>query len=77
MVRITLPHRLKSYTGSNSASNSRSTSPSPGIMKRHTGGSDTSPENTKTNGLALKVVVMKVGFCQLSIGVELIDGYTG
>lgn len=59
MVRITLPHRLKSYTGSNSASNSRSSSPSPGIMKRHTGGSDISPENTKANGLALKVVVMK------------------
>jgi phosphatidylserine decarboxylase len=76
MVRITLPHRLKSYTASNSASNSRSTSPSPGIMKRHTGGSDTSPEN-KTNGLALKVVVMKVGFRQLSIRMELIDGYIG
>jgi hypothetical protein len=45
-------------------------------MKRHTGGSDTSPEN-KTNGLALKVVVMKVGFRQLSIRMELIDGYIG
>jgi hypothetical protein len=34
-------------------------------MKRNTGGSDTSPENPKTNGLALRVVVIKVGFCQL------------
>jgi hypothetical protein len=34
-------------------------------MKRHTGGSDISPENPKTNGLVLKVVVIKVGFCQL------------
>lgn len=61
MVRIALPSRLKSYTtGTNSASHSRSTSPAPGGMKKSTGGSDSSPESAKANGLMLKVMVMKV-----------------
>ena len=62
MVRITLPNRLKSYTGggTNSATHSRSTSPNPsGIMKKSSAGADGSPE--KGNGLMLKVVVLKVG----------------
>jgi hypothetical protein len=58
MVRIPLPHRLKSY-GANSASNSRSTSPSPGV-KIGTA-VEGSGEPAKANGLLLKVVVLKVG----------------
>lgn len=61
MVRITLPNRLKSYTGgSNSASHSRSTSPIPTMRNNKGGGGDYSPEFAK--GLTLKVVVMKVGW---------------
>lgn len=58
MVRIPLPHRLKSY-GAHSASNSRSTSPNP--LGRSASPLDTSGELAKTNGLLLKVVVLKVG----------------
>jgi hypothetical protein len=67
MVRISLPNRLKSYTGQNSTSNSRSSSPSPGMKKSFTGGSDGSPESAKGNGLVLKVVVLRVGGTQPQI----------
>ena len=67
MVRITLPNRLKSYTGgTNSANHSRSTSPNPSYlssnMKKSSagGGTDGSPEKAGSNGLMLKVVVLKV-----------------
>lgn len=56
MVRIPLPHRLKSY-GSYSAGNSRSTSPNP--LGRSGTPLDTSGEPARTNGLILKVVVLK------------------
>ena len=72
MVRITLPNRLKSYTGTggtNSANHSRSSSPSPGMKKSSassaagatSGAGGTSPEgHGNHNGLMLKVVVLKV-----------------
>ena len=74
MVRITLPNRLKSYTGTggtNSANHSRSSSPSPGMKKSNAssatgaaGAGGTSPEGhgLNGNGLMLKVLVLKVCF---------------
>lgn len=59
MVRITLPNRLKSYTGTNSASQSRSNSPGPAMKNKNGGNGDNSPEFAK--GLMLKIVVIKVG----------------
>ena len=62
MVRITLPNRLKSYTGggTNSTNHSRSTSPNhSSSMKKNSAVADGSPE--KANGLMLKIVVIKVG----------------
>ncbi|KAG0652832.1 Phosphatidylserine decarboxylase alpha chain [Hyphodiscus hymeniophilus] len=59
MVRITLPNRLKSYTGGNSTNNSRSSSPNPGIKRSLTGGSDTMAESAKPSSLVLKVVVLR------------------
>jgi hypothetical protein len=64
MVRIMLPNRLKSYTGggTHSANHSRSTSPNPnGSMKKSSSGADGSPDKALSNGLMLKVVVLKVG----------------
>ena len=54
MVRI-LPTRLKPYSASNSASNSRSNSP-----MRSKGDGGTGLATPKDNGLALKIVVIKV-----------------
>lgn len=58
MVRITLPNRLKPYTGTNSANQSRSNSPGPAMKNKHGGNGDNSPEFAK--GLMLKIVVIKV-----------------
>lgn len=65
MVRLSLPNRLKSYT--NSAANSRSTSPNPAsrTARNNGGGSDSSGESPKANGLMLKVNVIKV--CDVSL----------
>ncbi|CAG8976671.1 hypothetical protein HYALB_00012063 [Hymenoscyphus albidus] len=54
MVRIILPNRLKSYASGN---NSRSTSPNPSMKRSNTSGSST--EDTKVNGLVLKVVALR------------------
>lgn len=56
MVRI-LPTRLKPYSsGNNSAANSRSNSP-----MRNKGGDASGMVTPKDNGLALKIVAIKVG----------------
>jgi hypothetical protein len=57
MVRLTLPNRLKSY-GVNSASNSRSSSPNPGVKGSNT--TESTGDSAKANGLSLKVGVLKV-----------------
>jgi hypothetical protein len=59
MVRINLPNRLKSYTGQ-STGNSRSTSPSPGTMKKSPTPAFEGAAEAKVLGLVLKVVVLKV-----------------
>lgn len=66
MVHISLPNRLKSYTGGhNSAANSRSSSPSPGMRNKGNGMGAAAMDGTadtaaKANGLMLKIVVLKV-----------------
>ncbi|RFU31328.1 hypothetical protein B7463_g5008, partial [Scytalidium lignicola] len=53
MVRLPLPNRLKSRTGGqNSVNSSRSSSPNPGAM-------EAASESAKSNGLTLKVVVLR------------------
>lgn len=78
MVRISLPNRLKSYTSQTSTNNSRSSSPSPGLKKSFTGGSDTMAESAKVTGLVLKVVVLKVSYHVYGLSIcILIDCATG
>ncbi len=74
MVRISLPNRLKSYTGHSSTNNSRSSSPSPGSMKPLAGGADAGHEPAKASSLVLKIIVLKVGFhiCRLTVALLML-----